>query len=174
IDEPDGAVRADLEVRRPEVWIAGVDDGLLLNPSEAGAFVLDPVLQNALEADDIGDQEIALVLWREMTARKYLDARARARPLLIYLWRLGVFLRKIQMAGKERAVVGLRSRAVIHKVLPPAVPNVAMRVGKAEGHVRIKLVSSRLIAKDAGIGTANRRTIRRLDLRMVKRSFLEV
>ena len=62
VDELDRAVGPDLRGRR--AGSSGrVDDriGSHLGAGEAGVLVLDLVLEDALEADDVGDQQIALI-----------------------------------------------------------------------------------------------------------------
>src|SRR5262249_1318010 len=85
IGEPDGGIGSDLQVRRAEIRIAGVDNRLDLRGAEAAAPFMDVVLQDALEADDVGDQEITLVFLGKMPAGQDFDARAGPGALLIDL-----------------------------------------------------------------------------------------
>ena len=88
VEEVDGAVRPDLEVRRAEVRIGGGDDRLHLGAGEAGTLVLDLVLEDALEADHVGHQQVALVRLGEVPAGEDLDAGAGPGPLLVDLRRV--------------------------------------------------------------------------------------
>src|SRR5262249_55603118 len=124
VDEPDSAVGSDLQVRRPKIRIAGVDNRLALDGGEAAALVLHFVLQDALEADDVGDQQIALIFLGEMAAGENFDAGTGAGALLINLRRTGVLLRMLQVAGEQSAVIRIGAGAVVDEILAPAVPNV--------------------------------------------------
>ena len=90
VEEVDGAVRPDLDVRRAEVRVGRGEDRLDLGAGEAGAVVLDLVLQDALEADHVGDEQVALVLLGEVPAGEDLDAGAGPGPLLVDLRRPAV------------------------------------------------------------------------------------
>src|SRR5262249_51879098 len=87
IDEPDSAVGSDLQVRRAEIRIARVNNRLDFGCAEATAPFMDLVLQDALEADDVGDQEIALIFLGKMPAGHDLYAGAGPGALLIDLGR---------------------------------------------------------------------------------------
>src|SRR5262245_45104081 len=91
IGEVQRAVGGHLQVGGTEVWIAGIDDWLLLDRREARAVIGDLVAENALKADDVGYEQVALHLGWEMAAAQILKARARAGALLIDLRRLGMF-----------------------------------------------------------------------------------
>ena len=63
------------------------EDRLDLGAGEAGALVLDLVLEDALEADDVGDQQVALEFLGEVAAGEDLDAGAGPGALLVDLRR---------------------------------------------------------------------------------------
>ena len=71
-------------------------------------------------------------------------------------------------------MVRLGAGAVVNDVLAPAVPNVAVRIGEAGGNVDVEFLGARLVAEYRPIGAANRRAVRRLDLRMMECSFLKI
>ncbi len=108
-----------------------VIDRLQLGALEAGAVVLDLVAEDALEADDVGDQQVAHEIVGEVPAVDVFHAGAGPRPLLVNLRRLRVLLRILQVAGEEGGVVGLGAGAVDDDVLAPAVEDVAVRIGEA-------------------------------------------
>ena len=66
--------------------------------AEAGAFVGDLVLQNALKTDHVADQQVALHLVGKMAARKILDARTGPRPRLVNHRRSLVLVGKVDVA----------------------------------------------------------------------------
>ena len=132
------------------------------------------VLQDALKADHVGDQQVALHLVGKVAAGQVLDAGAGPRALLVDLRRRGVLVRKIDVAGEQGRVIGIRAGAVDDDVLPPVVEDVAVRIGEAVGDVDVELLRARLVAKHAGVGQPHRRAVGRLDLRVMERAFLEI
>src|SRR4029079_8717495 len=123
---------------------------------------------------DIGHQQIALHFCRKMSAAERLQARARPRPLLIDLWRLGVLDRVVHVPREQSPVIRYRSRAINHDVLSPLVEDVSVRVGKAERDIGVELLRSWLITIDAGAGITEHRGPGGLDLRLMKRPFLKI
>src|SRR5205823_4630144 len=123
---------------------------------EAGALVFELVLEDALEADDVADQKVALHRRREVPAGEDFDAGARPGSLLVDLRRVGVLHRVVHAAGEESAVVRLGAGAVVDEILAPAVPDVAVRVGERMADVDLELLRPRLVAEDAGVGTTLR------------------
>ena len=83
-------------------------------------------------------------------------------------------LRKIDVAGEQGRVIGIRAGAVDDDVLPPVVEDVAVRIGEAVGNIDVELLRPRLVAKHAGVGQPQRRAVGRFDLRVVERAFLEI
>src|SRR5205807_3780673 len=98
VEEVDGAVRRNLDVRGTETWITGKDDLVGLSAGEARILVADFVLQNTLETDDICHEQVALHVLREVPAGEDFHAGTRPGPLLIDLGRMWMFLRIFQMA----------------------------------------------------------------------------
>ena len=68
IGDVQGAVSADLDIRRTEVGISRNDDRLDLDGGNVGAVILYLVLQDALEADDIANQEVAVIAFGKVAA----------------------------------------------------------------------------------------------------------
>src|SRR5262249_22043829 len=122
----------------------------------------------------VRDQQVALEPPGEITAGEHLHTRTGPSPLLIDLRRSVMLERVIQMAGEESAMIRVGPGAVVDDVLAPAVPDMAMRISERIGYIDIEFLRARLIAENAGIGAANRRTIGGLDLSTVKRAFLKV
>ena len=120
------------------------------------------VLENALETDDVGDQQVALVFLGKMPAGENLHAGAGPRFLLIDLRRMGVAQGKRHVPREQGGVVRVGAGAIVDEVLAPAIPDVAVRVGKAGGHVDVELLRARLVAKDGAVRHALRRTVGRI------------
>ena len=89
---------------------------------------------------DVGNQKIAVVLIGEVLARHILHAWARPGPAVVHGWRPIVLVGMLQPAGKQRGVIGVRSGAIDHDVLAPAIEDMAVRVGEAVGNVYFKLL----------------------------------
>ena len=164
-----------LQVGRAEVRVGGGEDRLDLGAGEAGALVLELVLQDALEADDVGapagcpGSPRGSAGWTGSRCRGRA-ASAAGRPAA----GAACFCGKVEVAGEQRAVIRVGAGAVDDDVLAPAVEDVAVRVGEAVGDVDVELLGARLVAEDAGVGVAHRRAVGRLDLRVMERAFLEV
>ena len=156
VDDVEGAVGAEFEVDRPEVLVGRlrgrVDrleerlDGRRLEP---GAVLLDAIAEDAVEADHIVEQIIALRLIREVPAGDQLAARGRPPLLLEELVHPAVLVRIVDLAGEGGAEVVGPARGVGHEVLAPAVDVVAPRVGEAVGDLDLELLRPRLVAEDA-------------------------
>ena len=125
---------------------------------------MQAILQNPLEADDVGDQQVAAMLFGEVAARQDFDGGARPRPLLIDLRRAVVLVRVIELAGEQRAVERVGSRAVHDDVLTPGVEDVPVRIGEAECHIDVGLLGARLVTKDSAIREPARRAPRGFNL----------
>src|SRR5262249_26026659 len=167
-------VGSDLQIGRAKVRIARKDDRLFLDGGEARSVVGNVVAQDTLKADDVRHEQIALHVVGEMPAAEDFERRAGARPLLIDLWRFGMFHGVIDMTREERSVIRNRARAVDYDILPPAIENVAVRIRKAERDIGIERLRPRLVAIDAGVGIAKRLVPGRFNLRLVEGALLEV
>ena len=174
VEKVNGAVRPDFDIGRAEIRIGRGEDRFHFGRGQARARVLRLVLQNALESNDIGHEQVALILFGESATAEDFHARTGPRALLVDLRRMRVLVRIIEMSGEKRSVVGVGPGAVIDVILAPTIPNVAVRVGEAVRDVDLEFLRARLIAIDAGVGVAHRRTPRRFDLRVHEGAFLPV
>src|SRR4051794_5376231 len=76
--EINSPVRADFDIDGTKVGIIGLHQRLDFCSNKAGIFVRDLVLQNAEETDDVSDEQIALHVWRKLTAGENLHPGTRA------------------------------------------------------------------------------------------------
>src|SRR5260370_28424792 len=83
VEEVDGAVRADLDSVRAEIRVGGINDRLQFSAAVARAVFADLVLEDALEADHVGDEVIALEIIGKMPATQNGGARRWARSLVV-------------------------------------------------------------------------------------------
>src|SRR5439155_25212968 len=116
IEEIHGAVRADLDRVRAEIRVGGINDRLQFSAAVARALFADLVLENALEADDIGDEVIALEIIGKMPATENGGARRRTRPLVEDRLHFGMLARIIDVARKSRRIIIHVPRAVRDKI----------------------------------------------------------
>ena len=151
VEEVDRAIRPDIDIRRTKVRIGREHDRLQLGTDEAGAFVIEFVLQDALESDHVGHQQIALVVLGEVPAGKDCRAGTGTGALLIKRRRSRMLLRIFQVAGKQCRVVGHCSGAVVHEVLAPTVEHMAVWIGEVVGDVSLNAPGTGLEAPDAAI-----------------------
>jgi hypothetical protein len=180
---PDQRVEPVAEVQRAigphlhgdgtEIGIRGLQQRLDLDAGEPRAVLDRAVLLDAVEPDDVRDQEVALHLVGEVAAADELDVARRPhlgqRPFL----HRPLLARVIHMAGKRRPVVVGAARGVRDEVLPPAVDHVAPGIGERIGDEDLELLGFRHVTEHRRVVDAHR-AVRRLDLRMVERAFLEV
>ena len=110
VDEPDRAVGPDLEVGGAEVGVGRGDDRLDLGAGEARVVVLELVLEDALEADDVGDQQVPLHALGEVAAGEDLDAGAGPGALLVDRGRAVVLAGPVELAREQSAVIRARRR----------------------------------------------------------------
>src|SRR5439155_3002676 len=174
IEEIHGAVRADLDRVRAEIRVGGINDRLQFSAAVARALFADLVLENALEADHVGDEIVALEIVGKMSAAQNGGARRGARPLVKDRLHFRVLARVIDMSRESRRVVIHVPRPVRDKILTPAIEDMAMRIGERIGDIHLELLSPRLIAIDPGVSATLRRSIGRFDLRAVKHAFLKI
>ena len=87
---------------------------------------------NALKADHVGHQVIALPVLGEVPAGEDLGPGAGAGALREERLHPPVLLGILEVAGERRGVVVDVARAVGHEVLSPAVKGMAVRVGEAD------------------------------------------
>ena len=109
-----------------------------------------------------------------MPATENGGARRGARPLVEDRLHFRVLARVIDMSRESRCVVIHVPRSVRDKILAPAIKHMTMRIGERIGDIHLELLSPRLIAIDAGVSAALRRSIGRFDLRAVKHAFLKI
>src|SRR5262245_7980868 len=124
IGEIERAVGSDFEVRRPEVRIAGGEQWLDFRGGKAGALVRYLVLQDALKANHVADEQSALHRLGKVAARKILDAGAGPRARLVDRRGHRVLARKLDVTRKQRRVEGNRAGAVHDDILSPVVEGV--------------------------------------------------
>ena len=147
VEEIDRAVRARSSGRRGgSSGRSTTEIGSTLGAGEAGALVLELVLEDALEADDVGDQQVALHRSGKCRLERISTPGQGRVPLLVDLRRAAVLLREVELAGEQGAVIRIGAGAVDDDVLAPAVEDVAVRVGEAVGDVDLELLRPRLIA----------------------------
>ena len=122
----------------------GSDDdriGSSFGPGEAGTLLVEAISQDPLEADHVGDEQVAPEVLGEVAARQDLDPRARAGPLRVDLGRRRVLVRVGHPAREQGPVVRVRPRPVDDHVLAPAVEGVAVGVGEAVRDVDLELAA---------------------------------
>src|SRR5262249_4594290 len=146
IEEVESTIRADAKVRGPEVRVRRGEQAFLFGADKAGSLVLELVLKDALEADDVADQQVALHRLREVPAGEELHAGTGPRPLLIDLRWPGVLLGKLHTAGEQRSVVWVGAGAVHDDVLTPVVERMAVRVGEWISNVHLELLGAGFVA----------------------------
>src|SRR5262249_6998217 len=88
VEKINGPVRSDADIRRSKVRIGREHDRLDFLADKARILVLDLVLEDALEADNVGYQQIALHFIGKMPAGKVFHAGTGTGFLLIDLRRL--------------------------------------------------------------------------------------
>ena len=175
VGEIDGAIRAHLQIGRPEIRIARRHDRLHLDRLwKRGVAGLELILQDPLKADHIAHQQIPLQAAGEMCAGEKLDAGAGAGALVVNTRGATMLVHPIEPRGEDRAPVGHRSGAVDGDVVSPGAEGMPVRIGECIGGVEAKLASAGLILEDGAVGTAHRRPPRGFPLRVMERAFLKI
>ena len=75
-----------------------------------------------------------------------------------------MLIRKVNVAGKQRRVVGISARAIDHDVLAPIIKSVPVRIGETIRDIDVAFLRAWLVAEYAGVGQSLRRAVGRLDL----------
>src|SRR5262249_26002357 len=138
----------------------------------AGTLLDDLVLLDALEADVVVDEEIALGALREVPAADDLAAAGRPHHTREDL-HAGVLPRVLDAAGQRQAEAVGPAGSVGDEVLAAAVVHLAPGVGEVVGDEDLQLVAARLEAVDAGLRLAHRAE-RRLGVGAVENALVEV
>ena len=172
VDDVERAVRGELQVDGPEIDVGRVEERLDLFRGEARVLLDHPVLLDALEADRVVDQEVALRLVREVAGTHDLAAGGRPddRGEDLHpppLRRVG------RVAGDRGAEVVRAAGGVGDEVLTPSVEDVAPGIGEGVGDEDLEVEAVRLVAEDAGIDQPHR-AVGCLDLAVVEHALLEV
>ena len=135
-----GTIASDFDIAGSEIRVARNDDWLDFLTGDVGAVVLDLVLQNPQKADAVADQEIALVLFWEQTARK--DSRSGHRaythfePLLV----------SDPFADVD---IGTRTAsAIVGELITPLVEHIPVRI-RSDRKVKFHFESARVEAVDS-------------------------
>ena len=175
INKVERAIRRGLHVHGAKIWIGREEDRFgFFGRTEARILILHLVIEDALEADHVLDEQVPLKLFGEVRPRQVFDRGTRAGSLLVDARRAAVLVREFEIAGEERRVIRHRARPIDDDVLTPCIEGMSVRVGEAVGDVDIKLLRSRFVAEDRAILHAARWTPRRFDLCLMERSLLEV
>ena len=155
VEEIDRAVRGTTDGGGAEVRVVGFDQVFQRLPFQSAPFFRHLHPKNPLKADDVKVEEIPLPVLREMPAADH--ARAGTGPVGAgpKLRHGRVLLRVREIAAEGGGEEVLVARRVRDDVIPPAVENAAMRVGKAVADVLLEFAGQRLIAEDAAVVAAD-------------------
>ena len=168
-----GSVRPHLGIYRAEVRISAQQHRLEFAAPECCSVVFDLVPEHALHTDAVRHGQRATVVFREVAAAEELHPTAGARALLVHLRGAAMFHRVRQVAAEECRVVRVGTSTVDHDVVAPLVEHVAVRVGKAVGHIDFELHGARIVAVHTAVDVPLRWAVRRFNLAVVERTFLE-
>ena len=172
VDQVERAVRRELQVDGPEVDVRRVEEGLDLLRGEARILLDHAVLLDALKADRVVDQEVALGLVGKVARADDLAAGGRPDDLCEHLHPSS--LRRVgRVAGDRGAEVVRAAGGVGDEVLAPAVEDVPPRIGEGVGNEDLELEALGLVAEDPGVDQAHR-AVGGLDLAVVEGALLEV
>ena len=128
VDDVERAVGPELHADRAEVRVRGLEQWLDLQADEARALFHRAVLLDALEADDVVVEEVALRGLGEVAAADELAAARRAHAGERPLAHRPLLARIVDVAGECGAPVVVAVRGVGHEVLAPAIDDVTPRV----------------------------------------------
>ena len=166
-------VEPEFDRNRPEVRIRRHQQRFGLHGDEPGAVLPYLVLLDALEADRVRHQEIALGIVGKVAAADELHVRGRPylgqRPHLHRPLLAGI----VDVAGERRAVVVVSVGRVGDEVLTPPIDDVAPGIGEAVADEHAELFGARFVSEDARFLEPHR-AVRCFDLRMEKGPFLEI
>ena len=173
VDDVERTIRSELERDRAEVGVGRTQERLDRRAGESRTVFLDPIAENPLKADVVVQEIVALRVVGEVPAVDQLAAAGRPPLHREKLLHAAVLLGVDDLTGKGRAEVVGAAGGVGHEVLAPAVEVVAPGIGEPVRHEDVKLPALGLPAEDARL-VAPARSIRRLDLRVVKCPLLPV
>ena len=171
VDHVEAAVGPKLEIDGAEVGVVRLEQRVDRIGREPRAIVPHLVLQDALEADAVVEQVVALGIVGKLAAADELTARGRPPLHLQELFQTAVLLRIVDIPGEGGAEVVGAARGVGHEILSPAVERLAPGIREAVRHEDVELLPPAVVAEDAGIG-APLRAADRLHRRLVKRPLL--
>ncbi len=155
IEEVDRAVRRATDGGGAEVRVVGLDQVFERFSLETGTILRHLHAENPLKANHIAVEEIPLPVVGKMPAADHAGAGAGAAGASPELGHARVLLRIGEIAteggGEEVLVAG----GIGNDVVPPAVEDPAVWVGKAVADVLLELAGQRLKAEDATVVAAD-------------------